>query len=142
MQSEDSLHTGDGSVNMKGELAVKRETGTWKACPFILGDHLFYVLFSWDVSNPSIQNCIFCLTSLYLIIQVLSFVNVWHIMGLPQILSHISPPNYTKELFRPQETLPLFRGLAILPLSSDPSLWMLTGEDTGQLQCSTESISL
>ncbi|XP_061367071.1 protein NRT1/ PTR FAMILY 8.3-like isoform X2 [Gastrolobium bilobum] len=34
---EDSLHTGDGSVNIKGELAVKRETGTWKACPFILG---------------------------------------------------------------------------------------------------------
>ncbi|KAJ1399957.1 Proton-dependent oligopeptide transporter family [Sesbania bispinosa] len=37
LQSEDSLHTGDGSVNIKGELAVKRETGTWKACPFILG---------------------------------------------------------------------------------------------------------
>ncbi|KAJ1430531.1 Proton-dependent oligopeptide transporter family [Sesbania bispinosa] len=37
LQSEDSLHTGDGSVNIKGELSVKRETGTWKACPFILG---------------------------------------------------------------------------------------------------------
>ncbi|GAU13784.1 hypothetical protein TSUD_82930 [Trifolium subterraneum] len=38
LQSEQSLHTGDGSVNIKGELAVKRETGTWKACPFVLGD--------------------------------------------------------------------------------------------------------
>lgn len=37
LQSEDSVHTGDGSVNIKGELSVKRETGTWKSCPFILG---------------------------------------------------------------------------------------------------------
>ncbi|KAK7359541.1 hypothetical protein VNO77_01502 [Canavalia gladiata] len=40
LQSEDWLHTGltgDGSINMKGELAVKKETGAWKACPFILG---------------------------------------------------------------------------------------------------------
>ncbi|XP_027343297.1 protein NRT1/ PTR FAMILY 8.3-like [Abrus precatorius] len=37
LQSEDCLHTGDGSVNNKGELAFKKETGTWKACPFIQG---------------------------------------------------------------------------------------------------------
>ncbi|GAU13785.1 hypothetical protein TSUD_82940 [Trifolium subterraneum] len=35
-ESEQSLCTGDGSVNIKGEVAVKRETGTWKACSFIL----------------------------------------------------------------------------------------------------------
>ncbi|XP_057419435.1 protein NRT1/ PTR FAMILY 8.3-like isoform X2 [Lotus japonicus] len=34
---DDNPHPGDGSVNIKGELAVKRESGTWKACPFILG---------------------------------------------------------------------------------------------------------
>ncbi|CAL5213918.1 unnamed protein product [Lathyrus oleraceus] len=37
LQSEDSIHTRDGSVNIKGELAIKRETGTWKSCPFVLG---------------------------------------------------------------------------------------------------------
>ncbi|KAK7319191.1 hypothetical protein RJT34_03909 [Clitoria ternatea] len=37
LQCEDCLHTGDGSVNNKGEFAVKKETGKWKACPFILG---------------------------------------------------------------------------------------------------------
>ncbi|WJX52840.1 hypothetical protein P8452_38907 [Trifolium repens] len=36
LQSEESLHTGDGSVNIKGELAVKKETGTWKSCSFVL----------------------------------------------------------------------------------------------------------
>ena len=45
MQSKDSVHTGDGSVNVKGELSVKRETGTWKSCPFILGDYMFHHLF-------------------------------------------------------------------------------------------------
>ncbi|MED6124019.1 hypothetical protein PIB30_055087 [Stylosanthes scabra] len=34
---EDSTHTGDGTVNIKGEVAVKSEGGTWKACPFVLG---------------------------------------------------------------------------------------------------------
>ncbi|CAI8617675.1 unnamed protein product [Vicia faba] len=37
LQSEDSIHTRDGSVNIKGELTIKRETGTWKSCPFVLG---------------------------------------------------------------------------------------------------------
>ncbi|MED6124020.1 hypothetical protein PIB30_055087 [Stylosanthes scabra] len=37
LQDEDSTHTGDGTVNIKGEVAVKSEGGTWKACPFVLG---------------------------------------------------------------------------------------------------------
>ncbi|XP_045826944.1 protein NRT1/ PTR FAMILY 8.3-like isoform X1 [Trifolium pratense] len=37
LQSEDSLHTGDGSVNINGERAVKKETGSWKSCLFVLG---------------------------------------------------------------------------------------------------------
>ncbi|KAL5054790.1 hypothetical protein RYX36_035472 [Vicia faba] len=37
LQSEDSIHTRDGSINIKGELTIKRETGTWKSCPFVLG---------------------------------------------------------------------------------------------------------
>ncbi|OIW00715.1 hypothetical protein TanjilG_09684 [Lupinus angustifolius] len=37
LQYEEYHHTEDGSVNSKGELAVKTETGTWKACPYVLG---------------------------------------------------------------------------------------------------------
>ncbi|MED6122864.1 hypothetical protein PIB30_043875 [Stylosanthes scabra] len=36
-QNEDSVRTGDGTVNIKGEVAIKSEGGTWKACPFVLG---------------------------------------------------------------------------------------------------------
>lgn len=31
------LHTGDGSVDIKGNPVLKQNTGNWKACPFILG---------------------------------------------------------------------------------------------------------
>ncbi|VFQ94418.1 unnamed protein product [Cuscuta campestris] len=37
-QNESSrIHTGDGSVDRKGNPAVKSSTGNWRACPFILG---------------------------------------------------------------------------------------------------------
>jgi hypothetical protein len=125
-------------VNIKGELSVKKETGTRKSCPFILGDYMFHHLFVVLTNNIFL-----CLTRhISIIIQVLSFVNVWRTMGLLQILSLISPRKYMKELFLPQKKSPLFKELAILHLSLDPSLLILTWEDTGQLQCSTESISL
>ncbi|XP_021292805.1 protein NRT1/ PTR FAMILY 8.3-like [Herrania umbratica] len=31
------LYTGDGSVDFNGKPVLKQNTGTWKACPFILG---------------------------------------------------------------------------------------------------------
>eukprot|EP00252_Welwitschia_mirabilis_P007133 TRINITY_DN1822_c0_g1_i7.p1 TRINITY_DN1822_c0_g1~~TRINITY_DN1822_c0_g1_i7.p1 ORF type:complete len:356 (-),score=35.52 TRINITY_DN1822_c0_g1_i7:1962-3029(-) len=31
-------YTGDGSVDIKGRPSVRKNTGTWKACPFILGN--------------------------------------------------------------------------------------------------------
>jgi peptide/histidine transporter 3/4 len=34
------IYTGDGSVDFKGNPVVKERTGRWKACPFILGNHL------------------------------------------------------------------------------------------------------
>ncbi|GAU13781.1 hypothetical protein TSUD_82900 [Trifolium subterraneum] len=34
---ETKLYTGDGSVDFKGRPVLKQNTGTWKACPFILG---------------------------------------------------------------------------------------------------------
>ncbi|VFQ94417.1 unnamed protein product [Cuscuta campestris] len=37
-QNESSrIHTGDGSVDRKGNPAVKSNTGNWRVCPFILG---------------------------------------------------------------------------------------------------------
>ncbi|GAA0155637.1 transporter [Lithospermum erythrorhizon] len=38
-QSESNgLYTGDGSVDIKGNPVLKRGTGNWRACPFILGN--------------------------------------------------------------------------------------------------------
>ncbi|KAF5750051.1 Peptide transporter 2 isoform 1 [Tripterygium wilfordii] len=38
IQNEGSgLYTGDGSVDFHGKPVLKRSTGNWKACPFILG---------------------------------------------------------------------------------------------------------
>ncbi|KAL3719955.1 hypothetical protein ACJRO7_004875 [Eucalyptus globulus] len=34
---EEDVYTKDGMVDYKGDPADKRKTGTWKACPFILG---------------------------------------------------------------------------------------------------------
>ncbi|XP_076922511.1 protein NRT1/ PTR FAMILY 8.3-like [Bidens hawaiensis] len=38
IENESSLYTGDGSVDIKGQPVLKSNTGTWKACPFILGN--------------------------------------------------------------------------------------------------------
>lgn len=35
---EDDLYTKDGTVDYRGNPAKKSDTGTWKACPFILGN--------------------------------------------------------------------------------------------------------
>lgn len=33
----DDAYTKDGTVDHRGNPANKKKTGTWKACPFILG---------------------------------------------------------------------------------------------------------
>lgn len=35
--AEDDLYTKDGTVDFRNNPAKRNETGTWKACPFILG---------------------------------------------------------------------------------------------------------
>ncbi|KAK9022208.1 hypothetical protein V6N11_002492 [Hibiscus sabdariffa] len=35
---EDDLYTKDGTVDYKGNPADKKKTGTWRACPFIIGN--------------------------------------------------------------------------------------------------------
>ncbi|XP_048140007.1 protein NRT1/ PTR FAMILY 8.1-like [Rhodamnia argentea] len=36
--AEEDVYTNDGTVDYKGDPANKKKTGTWKACPFILGN--------------------------------------------------------------------------------------------------------
>ncbi|GLT37637.1 hypothetical protein SLA2020_119410 [Shorea laevis] len=36
--AEDDIYTKDGTVDCKGNPANKRKTGTWRACPFIIGN--------------------------------------------------------------------------------------------------------
>lgn len=38
MAEDDVLLTKDGTVDYRGKPANKKETGTWRACPFILGN--------------------------------------------------------------------------------------------------------
>lgn len=35
--SEKLEYTGDGSVDSRGRPVLKKNTGNWRACPFILG---------------------------------------------------------------------------------------------------------
>ena len=37
MEEEDSIYTQDGTVDYRGDPAIRSQTGTWKACPYILG---------------------------------------------------------------------------------------------------------
>ncbi|XP_031485958.1 protein NRT1/ PTR FAMILY 8.1-like [Nymphaea colorata] len=36
--AESDIYTGDGTVDIKGNPAIKSKTGNWKTCPFILGN--------------------------------------------------------------------------------------------------------
>lgn len=39
------MYTQDGTVDMKGNPAVKKGTGNWRACPYILGQYTALFLF-------------------------------------------------------------------------------------------------
>ncbi|KAF8396886.1 hypothetical protein HHK36_018521 [Tetracentron sinense] len=36
--AEDDIYTKDGTIDYRKKPAIKKETGTWKACPYILGN--------------------------------------------------------------------------------------------------------
>lgn len=60
------LYTGDGSVDVKGRPALKRTTGNWKACFFILGNFLAdaYTRNLWRIiwhSHILLPTLFFCL---------------------------------------------------------------------------------
>lgn len=39
--AEDDKFVKDGTVDYKNNPAIKKQTGTWRACPYILGTLLF-----------------------------------------------------------------------------------------------------
>ncbi|XP_076908832.1 protein NRT1/ PTR FAMILY 8.3-like [Bidens hawaiensis] len=51
VQTEDSLYTGDGSVDIKGRRVLKSNTGNWRACPFILGNECCERLAYYGIST-------------------------------------------------------------------------------------------
>jgi hypothetical protein len=59
MKDEESTqYTGDGSVDFKGRPVLKQNTGNWKACPFILGNLLSFVIhFSYVYAHQVMCVC-------------------------------------------------------------------------------------
>nr|XP_043607675.1 protein NRT1/ PTR FAMILY 8.3-like [Erigeron canadensis] len=51
VETEDSLYTGDGSVDIKGRKILKTNTGNWRACPFILGNECCERLAYYGIST-------------------------------------------------------------------------------------------
>ncbi|KAL4579570.1 hypothetical protein LXL04_015722 [Taraxacum kok-saghyz] len=51
VENEDSLYTGDGSVDVKGRPILKSNTGNWRACPFILGNECCERLAYYGIST-------------------------------------------------------------------------------------------
>jgi len=79
--AEDDGYTKDGTVDYCGNPANKKETGTWRACPFILGNFFWCFLSPrWD---DMCMNCVVCeifiILSFYL--QEMNVVRDWLIMG-------------------------------------------------------------
>lgn len=74
--AEDDVYTKDGTVDYLGNPANKKETGTWRACPFILGNYGVCsneTVVWWDIYDMLI------ISRLYL--QEMNVVRDWLIMG-------------------------------------------------------------
>lgn len=52
MGEEEDIYTKDGTLDYQGNPADKTKTGTWKACPFILGTCFAYLLIYENGKNP------------------------------------------------------------------------------------------
>ena len=55
VDTEESIYTKDGTVDYKNNPANKKTTGTWKACPFILGKSSSATLlnFTFEFKKPN-----------------------------------------------------------------------------------------
>jgi len=61
--AEEDVYTKDGTVDYLGNPANRKETGTWRACPFIIG-----TFSSFSITTKAIWSQETCLT-------VLAFIN-------------------------------------------------------------------
>lgn len=44
MEDTTDKYTRDGTTDIKGNPAIKKDTGKWRACPYILGTNLKFSL--------------------------------------------------------------------------------------------------
>lgn len=65
-QKEDDNYTKDGTVDYRNKPANKKTTGTWKACPFILGT---FVTFDAWCTTTSMQYLHLAIAFSYLVIE-------------------------------------------------------------------------
>lgn len=49
--AEDDVYTKDGTVDYLGNPANRKETGTWRACPFIIGNEFCERLVYYGMSS-------------------------------------------------------------------------------------------
>nr|XP_048324607.1 protein NRT1/ PTR FAMILY 8.1-like [Ziziphus jujuba var. spinosa] len=55
MAEEEDLYTKDGTVDYRGNPANRKETGTWKACPYILGNECCERLAYYGMSSNLVR---------------------------------------------------------------------------------------
>lgn len=55
-EAEQDIYTKDGTVDYRNKPAIKKETGTWKACPYILGTYCLYLVMRKKVKIKINQN--------------------------------------------------------------------------------------
>ncbi|KAK2641695.1 hypothetical protein Ddye_023458 [Dipteronia dyeriana] len=76
---EEDVYTKDGTVDYRGKPANRKKTGTWKACPFILGNECCERLAYYGMSSnlgPSTSSHIHIHTT-----EVLLATGVVHFIG-------------------------------------------------------------
>jgi len=76
--AEDDTYTKDGTVDYIGNPADKSKTGTWKACPYILGTCVIHLLIQFGNARAVLKHVFNeneCHVKCYVIVHIL-VVNV------------------------------------------------------------------
>ena len=55
------MYTQDGTVDRKGNPALKKDTGNWRACPYILGQYTPLLCFFPGIVHCCSALCLLCL---------------------------------------------------------------------------------
>ena len=79
MGEDDDKYTKDGTVDHQGNPADRSKTGTWKACPFILGIYCaIHFPYTTSKSSYALDKM---LISLNFYQQEMNVAKDWHTMG-------------------------------------------------------------